>query len=192
MLTLGLFTLFYYAANRKFKWQIAVYVLIAGLFVVYSSEGLTGRLIARFSGISDINSSAFSSVGSRIQLLSSAVNYFMDSPFAGIGYGSFGVKFTGLEDRIEPHNILFEIAAETGIIGMVLFFIFIVGVYFYAIRKKLNNDANSNSLIILSLYLIIQSLSTTYLIDSKALFLWLSVLICILSKSKKMIEGESN
>ena len=78
------------------------------------------------------------------------------------------------------------------IIGMVLFFIFIVGVYFYAIRKKLNNDANSNSLIILSLYLIIQSLSTTYLIDSKALFLWLSVLICILSKSKKMIEGESN
>lgn len=192
LLTLGLFTLVYYTTNGKFKLYMAIYMLIAGLFVLYLGEGLTDRLIARFSGISDTNSSAFSSVGSRIQLLNSAVDYFMDSPFAGIGYGSFGVKFTGLEDRIEPHNILFEIAAETGLVGIVLFFIFILWVSFYAIRKKINNDASPNPLIILFLYLIIQSLSTTYLVDSKALFLWLSVLICILSKSKNIVEGDSN
>ncbi len=184
LLSLTLFTVIYYIANGKFKfkWYMAVYTLIAAVFVVYFSEGLTDRLFSRFSGISDSNSSAFSSVGSRIELVYAAVEYFKDSPFAGIGYGSFGLKFTGLEDRIEPHNILFEIASETGIIGIIVFILFILGVYYYAIRKKVKDDAIATTLIILTLYLIVQSLSTTYLIDSKALFLWLSILICYLSK----------
>ncbi len=193
LLSLALFTVVYYIANGKFKfkWYMAIYAVIAGMFVVYFGEGLTDRLFSRFSGISDSNSSAFSSVGSRIELLNSAVEYFKDSPFAGIGYGSFGIKFTGLEDRIEPHNILFEIAAETGIIGIALFFIFILGAYYYAIRKKLKEDPIASTLIILTLYLIVQSLSTTYLIDSKALFLWLSILICYVSKPITLNEGKT-
>ena len=184
LLSLTLFTVIYYIANGKFKfkWYMAVYALIAAVFVVYFSAGLTDRLFSRFSGISESNSSAFSSVGSRIELVYAAVEYFKDSPFAGIGYGSFGLKFTGLEDRIEPHNILFEIASETGIIGIIVFIHFILGVYYYAIRKKVKDDAIATTLIILTVYLIVQSLSTTYLIDSKALFLWLSILICYLSK----------
>ena len=191
LLALTLFTVIHYIANGKFKfkWYMPVYALIAGVFVAYFSEGLTDRLFSRFSGISDSNSSAFSSVGSRIELVNSAIDYFKDSPFAGIGYGSFGIKLTGLEDRIEPHNILFEIAAETGIIGIVLFILFILGVYYYAIRKKFKDDAIATTLIILTLYLIVQSLSTTYLIDSKALFLWLSILICYLSKPVQLHEG---
>lgn len=191
LLALTLFTVIHYIANGKFKfkWYMPVYALIAGVFVAYFSEGLTDRLFSRFSGISDSNSSAFSSVGSRIELVNSAINYFKDSPFAGIGYGSFGIKLTGLEDRIEPHNILFEIAAETGAIGIVLFILFILGVYYYAIRKKFKDDAIATTLIILTLYLIVQSLSTTYLIDSKALFLWLSILICYLSKPVQLHEG---
>ncbi len=193
LLALALFTIVYYIANGKFKfkWYMAAYALIAGMFVVYFSDGLTDRLFSRFSGISDSNSMAFSSVGSRIELVNAAFEYFKDSPFAGIGYGSFGLKFTGLEDRIEPHNILFEIASETGIIGIVLFFIFILGVYYYAIRRKLKEDPIASTLIILTLYLIVQSLSTTYLTDSKALFLWLSILICYQSKPKTQNEGKS-
>ena len=193
LLGLVLFTLVHHMANGKFKfkWYMAVYALIVVVFVGYFSEGLTNRLFSRFSGITDSNSSAFSSVGSRIELVKSAIDYFKDSPFTGIGYGSFGIKFTGLEDRIEPHNILFEIAAETGIIGVILFLIFILGVYYYVIRKKLKEDPIANTLIILTLYLILQSLSTTYLIDSKALFLWLSILICYISKPKIQSEGYS-
>ncbi len=191
LLALTLFTVIHYIANGKFKfkWYMPVYALIAGVFVAYFSEGLTDRLFSRFSGIFDSNSSAFSSVGSRIELVNSAIDYFKDSPFAGIGYGSFGIKLTGLEDRIEPHNILFEIAAETGTIGIVLFILFILGVYYYAIRKKFKDDAIATTLIILTLYLIVQSLTTTYLIDSKALFLWLSILICYLSKPVQLHEG---
>ncbi len=160
LLTLALFTVVYYIVNGKFKfkWYMAIYPVIAGIFVVFFSEGLTDRLFSRFSGIFDTNSLAFSSVGSRIELVNSAGGYFKDSPFAGIGYGSFGINFTGFEDRIEPHNILFEIAAETGIIGIALFFIFILGVYYYVIRKKLKDDPISSTLIILTLYLIVQSL----------------------------------
>jgi O-antigen ligase len=193
LLTLALFTVVYYIGNGKFKfkWYMAIYAVIAGMFVVYFSEGLTDRLFSRFSGIFDSNSVAFSSVGSRVELVNAAGDYFKDSPFAGIGYGSFGIKLTGFEDRIEPHNVLFEIAAETGIIGIAFFFIFILGVYYYAIRKKLKEDPIASTLIILTLYLIVQSLSTTYLIDSKALFLWLSILICYLSKPITLNEGKT-
>ena len=157
---------------------------------MYFSEGLTGRLLSRFSDLSDTNSSAFSSIGSRFELLNSALDYFTDSPIFGIGYGSFGVKYLGAEDRIEPHNILIEIAAETGVIGFVLFSLFILGVYYYAVRKKQPGDPIVGSLIILTLYLIVQSLSSTYLIDSKALFLWLGILVCYTSKPKNLNEIE--
>jgi O-antigen ligase len=192
LLTLVLFTIVYYITTGKFKfkWYFAVYTFIVGMLVVYFSEGLTDRLLSRFSGISDSNSSAFSSVGSRIELVNAAIDYFKEYPFLGIGYGSFGIKFTGFDDRIEPHNILFEIAAETGILGISLFLIFIFWVYNFAIRKKLKHDPTSSSLILLTLYLIVQSLSTTYLIDSKALFFWLSFLICYSSKALTFNEGK--
>jgi O-antigen ligase len=193
LLSLVLFSLVYFITNGsfKFKWYMTIYAFILVLFMVYFSEGLTDRLFSRFADISDSSSSAFSSVGTRIELVNASFDYFKNSPLAGIGYGSFGVKFTGMEDRIEPHNILFEIAAETGIIGVTLFFIFILSLFLFAFRKKTKNDPIANSLIFLTLYLIVQSLSTTYLIDSKALFLWLSVLICYLSKSPKLNESKS-
>ena len=192
LLTLGLFIIVYYIGKGKFKvkWYVPIYTLIVGIIIVYFNEGLTGRLISRFSDISDSNSSAFSSIGSRFELLNSAFDFFIDSPIFGIGYGSFGIKYAGLEDRIEPHNILFEIAAETGIIGIVLFLSFILGVYYNAIRKKQHEDQIVGSLIILTLYLTVQSLSSTYLIDSKALFLWLSILVGYTSKPKFLNESE--
>ena len=192
LLTLGLFIIVYYVGKGKLKvkWYVPIFALIVGVFTMYFSEGLTGRLLSRFSDLSDTNSSAFSSIGSRFELLNSALDYFTDSPIFGIGYGSFGVKYLGAEDRIEPHNILIEIAAETGVIGFVLFSLFILGVYYYAVRKKQPGDPIVGSLIILTLYLIVQSLSSTYLIDSKALFLWLGILVCYTSKPKNLNEIE--
>ncbi len=195
LLLLCLFTIIYYFINGKlrFKWHLGLYAVVTLIFVIYYGEELTGRLFERFSGIFDSNSSAFSSVGSRIELLNAAVDYFKESPIVGIGYGSFGFEFTGQEDRIAPHNILLEIAAETGVIGVVLFFIFLFGVYFYTIGKKIKNDPVAIALIMLTLYLISQSLSTTYLTDSKALFLWLGILSCYYSKRKTiaLIEEEN-
>jgi O-antigen ligase len=191
LLTLTLFILMYYITNGrvKIKWNMIVYGLIATVLVLYFIEGLTDRLFSRFSDITDTSSSAFSSVGSRIELSNSAIDYFIDSPFYGIGYGSFGNRFTGYEDRIEPHNFYLEIAAETGIIGILLFLLFIISVYYFSFRKKVKNDSFASTLMILTLYLNVQSLSTTYLVDSKALFMWLSILICYFSIPQQLHES---
>jgi O-antigen ligase len=185
LLTLIFFTALYYLANVKFQFKsyMAVYMVIVGIFFLNFSDGITARLFSRFQDISDSDSSAYSSVGSRFELANAAFDFFLKSPFIGVGYGSFGTKVYGVEDRIEPHNIFFEIAAEVGIIGILLFVTFLVSIYFYAFRKKEKNDPTASALHILTLYLFVQSLSTTYLIDSKALFLWLSVFICYLSKN---------
>lgn len=194
LLSLILVSVIYYLFKRnlKFKWTAVIYLILISLFFLYFGDGITSRLFSRFFEISDSTSSAFSSVGSRMDLFYTAVDNFFDSPIFGIGYGSFGIKFYGFEDRIEPHNIFFEILAETGIVGLALFLVFIISVYYYSNLRKVKNDVFLNSIFTLTLYLIIQSLSTTYLIDSKALFLWLSILICYISNPIKINEDEKS
>jgi len=177
----------YFLVKRKlkFKWSAIIYLILIGIFILCYGDGISFRLFSRFLDISDSSSSAFSSVSSRMDLFFYAVDSFIHSPIFGIGYGSFGNKFYGFEDRIEPHNVLFEILAETGLIGLTLFIFFFIGVYYYISRNSTESDAYLSTIFTLTFYLIIQSLSTTYLIDSKALFLWLSILICYISKREK-------
>jgi len=187
LIALVLIVFFYYLKSFKFKlkWHMPIYTFIIGIIIIYFGAGVSERLFLRFDGFFDSTSSSYSSVGTRLELFSSAIEYFTDSPLFGIGYGSFGIKFNGIDDRIEPHNILFEIASQTGIIGISLFFIFSLSIYYYYILKKNRAGVIKGPLAYLTLYLIVQSLSTTYLIDSKTLFLWLSILICYLSQPIK-------
>ena len=187
LIALILFVLFNYFKNFKFKlkWYVPIYAFIIGMIIFYFGTAVSERLFLRFDGFSDSTSSSYSSVITRLDLFSSAFEYFSDSPLFGIGYGSFGMKFSGIEDRIEPHNILLEIASQTGIIGISLFFIFSFYVFYYVLKKN-RAGVITGPLVYLTLYLIVQSLSTTYLIDSKTLFLWLSILICYLSQPIKL------
>jgi O-antigen ligase len=194
LLSLILVSVIYYLFNRKlkFKWNAIIYLFLISIFILYFGNGISSRLFSRFFEISDSSSSAFSSVGSRLELFLSAIDSFFNSPIFGIGYGSFGIKFYGFEDRIEPHNIFLEILAETGIIGLALFLVFIIVIFYYISRNKVKNDTYLSTIFTLTLYLIIQSLSTTYLIDSKALFLWLSIVICYILNHNKINEGKKS
>jgi O-antigen ligase len=58
----------------------------------------------------------------RIALYKEAIKVWAESPIWGVGSGGFAVAVTGSEFAREyPHNILLELAAETGIVGVAVF-----------------------------------------------------------------------
>jgi O-antigen ligase len=183
-----LFFGFFWNRTNKVNFKTIVYfiVILAGL--LYFGNGLLSRLNQRLEGISDNNSNNFSSIGTRFSLFEKGFDYFISSPIVGIGYGSFGKEITGFEDRIVPHNIFIEIGSELGFIGLFFFVFLMIYVYLYVKFKWKKNDDISSSLVTLIIFLILQSISTTYLSDSKALFLWVSILICYINISSRTIE----
>lgn len=69
----------------------------------------------------------------RISLYRSAVNLWASSPILGGGTGQLSVAAAGEDIRLYPHNIILELGAETGFIG-VLIFVILIGL---ALRKGL-------------------------------------------------------
>ena len=73
--------------------------------------------------------SAGTSIGARLDLFSIATAMFAHSPLIGNGTGSFGaytMSLTGFTQFTYPHNDLLQVAAEYGLIGVVLFVALVV------------------------------------------------------------------
>lgn len=69
------------------------------------------------------------SVATRLSLYQAAMELWAKSPIWGIGTGQFGRAVLGEDIRLYPHNIILELGAENGVIG-VLVFITMMGVAF--------------------------------------------------------------
>lgn len=69
------------------------------------------------------------SLATRLSLYQAAIDLWEKSPIWGHGPGQFGVAMAGEYVRLYPHNIILELGAETGIIG-VLIFVAMIGTAF--------------------------------------------------------------
>ncbi|MEF3302271.1 O-antigen ligase family protein [Paenibacillus sp. GYB003] len=83
------------------------------------------------------------SVTSRVDLLSIAVGGFEEKPLFGGGTGSFADFFTGA--RIYPHNIFAELATENGVVGLLLFGVFL-GYIFWILRRAFAHTRDTDTL----------------------------------------------
>jgi O-antigen ligase len=174
--------------NFLFLLKRFISIILVGLFINFTLVGITDRLFSRLTNIFDKESTSYSSLDSRFELVNNAWDYFLHSPILGIGFGSFGKKYSGYDDRIEPHNIILEIISETGLLGLILFSFFIFFICKF-IFKKFNPDDDLNMLLILLLFfLLLQSITSTYLIDSKDLFLWIGITLSYFSNNKLRIN----
>lgn len=180
---------FFWNRRNKVNFKTILYFIVVSSGLFYFGKGLLSRLLERLEGISDSSSNSFSSVGARFSLFENGIDYFISSPVLGIGYGSFGKELTGFEDRIVPHNIFIEIGSELGFIGLFIFSYLIIHIYLHVKFKLQKNNIISVTLVMLIIFLILQSISSTYLSDSKALFLWVSILICYMNISSRAIEN---
>jgi O-antigen ligase len=72
-----------------------------------------------------------------------AAQIFADHPFIGVGYDNFDVyyldysQYVGLDTRREErqaHNLFMEVAAETGLLGLLTFLLLLTGLV-YSVRR---------------------------------------------------------
>ena len=83
--------------------------------------------------------------GLRLYMWREAGLMFMQSPWLGVGFGQFAWHHFLMLPELQPgnitglynnaHNLIFQLAAETGIVGLLAFFV-PLGVWFYGLRLK--------------------------------------------------------
>ncbi len=115
------FTLF----NRKL-WIILLIIIIITLAVFAGFPSLGHRLLSSFSTQENI---------SRIFIWKATLNMIKDHPVIGIGTGMFFATYPryllpGAPEKEDSyaHNIFLEVAAEFGLIGLIVFIIMLFGV----------------------------------------------------------------
>lgn len=98
-------------------------IIAIGTLPVILKNGFLETIIYRFSVLFTEDYGGTSSAG-RIERLSSAFEMISGSPFIGNGLGSFPLYFNGNDIYDYPHNIIIEIFAETGLLGLLAFTLF--------------------------------------------------------------------
>ncbi len=93
----------------------------------------------------------------------------------GLGIGSFGILYEGVDERNYPHNVMLEIWFELGLLGIILFILLLL-LYLKQIRSRLN-------FVLIFIYLLLNSLKSYSLIDLRIMFGILSVLLIYLTFS---------
>lgn len=115
------------------------------------SIGLINRVFDIFSGMSDDSSRI------RVLLGIAGIRIFFDSYFMGVGFRGFPDKFTNYFTSqesigvVEPHNIIYEILAELGLIGLGLFLVMTIIIFRQASQNVKNSITESDKIIATSL-----------------------------------------
>jgi O-antigen ligase len=129
---LGFFTIKY-----SFKTKLVLFVVFGFIGLEFLSFFFS-NIVNRFSALSTDYSSII-----RIYAIYNGVIYFLQKPVFGWGTGSFS---TLVSEYIKyPHNIFIELAMEIGIVGVIIFILFLsFAIYnFFYLRKKVKNISQS-------------------------------------------------
>lgn len=123
MLTMGVLVVLTLYVERGEKLRAFAFVLASGLglafLVVLHSVGVSiptfDRIIPLLQGEVDTSNA------NRLEFLYNGYLLWLQSPVFGNGFGSYGVWFFGVDVRGFPHNIVLEILAELGVVGLAIF-----------------------------------------------------------------------
>ena len=122
---------------------ITVGVAAAGLIAAMIMTGNMTTTLSRFMTIAEQAEGERAVEGaSRWEFWPAAVRFWLDAPLIGNGFASFSTLFhKGLELRgAHPHNVVLQIAAELGLVGLVLFGVFVWSGLRHAGLRRLRDD----------------------------------------------------
>jgi O-antigen ligase len=152
--------------------------LIAGLalVVVYlatMTEDL--RTLRRFDVLLTAEGGG-ASAAERLRRWQHAFSNWLDRPFVGHGTGSWPVLYRNLDHHTHPHNLIFELLVEFGLIGLALFGLLVYVLVRRVSLHRLRQDAALLCAVLLSLNAFINAMSTGDLTDNRNLFAMLGLL----------------
>lgn len=129
----------------KVKLKKSFFILLFALFVFLLAVNFASEERLSFFSelliVFDVGINNFSCVNSedgsilyRLSGILQSLNLFVDNPIFGVGVGNYGWFYCGIKDDfIYPHNMVAQIMAEAGLIGLSVFIFCIHGTF------KINN-----------------------------------------------------
>lgn len=161
---------------RKYVRPIILIIVLASatIALLLPADALTTviRLQALTSG--DMGASA----GTRVHMYSQALHVWAENPIWGAGIGGWPVLTGWGDQKMYPHNLVLEVLAEYGIVGLILLFVPIV----YALYLFLKNRSSPFSvakMAILALFIntFVNAMLTGDLSDNRVFFAMLGLLL---------------
>jgi O-antigen ligase len=167
-------------ARPGYRRPALIVIGIMGFVVlgVFSSGMIPESSLERFNLL--INEpEADTSAQARRMVMEVAWQLFTSNPVIGRGTGSVSVFGAGRE-QIYPHNILLELAAENGLLGLSLY-LGVVGMVLWQLLTKLGSEANQESLrltlLAMLLFTLFNAMVSGDLSDNRDLWLFAGVTI---------------
>ncbi|MDQ7918279.1 O-antigen ligase family protein [Mesonia sp. MT50] len=134
--TLGsYFITFLFYSSKKLRLGSILKIGIALLIPVYlivSSEyiDLSG-FETELTDLLNQNTASSNSATERLNFINRSWGYFLDNPFIGIGTNNFGA----IEEKA-THNNYLQIMSENGLLGFIIFIIFLYYIHLYLLKLK--------------------------------------------------------
>ena len=176
--------------RRELKYIAGLLLLLVPVLIYMVNKGLFATVWRRFEIL--ITSSGGKSTQGRVDRYDVAFSIWGNNPFFGNGTGSYGYMYTGMDRNDYPHNILMELLAENGLVGLIIF-ISIFGYIGYIMLKAKKGEFKFNSHLLLtvwllfSFYFLFNALVSGDINSNRMMFSALStlIIICLITISKK-------
>ena len=167
-------------------------IALVVLFIIMITIPQTSNIIGRF-----IEGSEDTSAGGRLMFWNYCIIMFKDKPFIGYGINTFnkafsdnvGYMYQGSLWNMYAHSMYYELLGETGIIGIIIFCIFMVYSLIYSIKllKKSHMTNMWKGLLWFSISMqilfIVYGYSGNVFYDKSQLFTYLSAISMLISAS---------
>jgi O-antigen ligase len=132
------FALSMFIAGKRKKTLLMALAGAGILAFVFSSSLVPAQALVRFQGLSQ-GVEADSSAVARELVWADAFELFVRHPWIGAGAGAVSTYGAG-RDQVYPHNMVLEVAAEQGLVGLVILFVFLFATFRRLILTLLRSE----------------------------------------------------
>lgn len=181
---------------KQFVMERKVAFVIVTACVVLTCILLVGNIVQKRANIYTSNS-----ISSRSAYLKWSVRLVKDNPVLGTGIGTFKTAYakyvpSGSSTTKHAHNSYLEMWAEIGIMGFLLFMLFIFQLLRKGIQAIVNNKSTENKLLIIGVFsgvcafLIHNGIEFTFYVHSVSLYWWFAVGLLV-SRTRPNINSKN-
>ncbi|MEO1018942.1 MAG: O-antigen ligase family protein, partial [Pseudomonadota bacterium] len=169
---------------------ITAVVLAVGIVSYMYASGQSIPTIGRLFQAINTGTDAGLSVN-RVVYTSAALDYWLQAPIFGHGFGSFSPLLIGRYNLgAQPHNLSLAILSEQGLIGFILFGLFLWSVYRHVTYQKLRDHSVFLAVFMLSIWTLLQTVTDGHLANVRELFFF-HALLCMLLPSTEQEEEDA-
>ncbi|MCO7233423.1 MULTISPECIES: O-antigen ligase [unclassified Cobetia] len=130
----------------KAYWLFFMPLLFLLFYAAFFVERTSQRLLRLMNPTEEL------AEGGRGGLWGNSLSAIYDSPLFGYGLGSSGILAGGIEGRY-PHNWIFQLWLDGGVVAVILFSAFIITPFYYLIKHINNNAFDTTGLSLLAIYI---------------------------------------